>query len=191
MSENTKHDYAAEEREQDGHDETEPALKDTGAEEPLYFAGFWMRFWAYLFDLLIVVSLNGIVLGLGYFAADLEAVTIGVFTLAGIFTSAVSFGYFTVMTKLTGQTLGKMLFGLRVIAHEDRELTWTDCLFREVIGRYIHQSLVFTNLLYLIVAFSPDKRGLHDRIGHTCVVLEPRKSKRTVRQSETGAAQAV
>lgn len=140
-----------------------------------YYAGFWMRFWAYLFDLLVAGSLNGIVLGTGYLIADLNELSIGIYTAAGAISAVITFVYFTVMTKIWGQTIGKMVFGIRVIPHEKERLTWMDVIFREVIGRFIHRSIVITNLLYLAVAFTPTKRGIHDRLGDTTVILEPRK----------------
>ncbi|AOM82237.1 RDD family protein [Salisediminibacterium beveridgei] len=140
-----------------------------------YYAGFWMRFWAYLVDLVVASSLSGLILGVMYLAADLDQLTIGIYTAAGALSALISFSYFVILTKLWGQTLGKMALGIRVIPFENQELSWTDVIFREVIGRFIHRSLVITNLLYLIVAFAPTKRGVHDRIGNSLVILEPRK----------------
>ncbi len=40
---------------QQDHDHKE--MKSTGAQIP----GFWMRFWAYLLDLIVIGSINGIV----------------------------------------------------------------------------------------------------------------------------------
>ncbi|MGJ9382378.1 RDD family protein [Salipaludibacillus sp. CF4.18] len=145
-------------------------------------AGFWIRAWAYLFDLLVVVSLNGIVIAPVYLLGDVAEFSIGTFTIVGIVSTLISFGYFTVMTKLLGQTLGKMVFGLKVYSYDHLEMTWLDVIFREVVGRYIHQSLLVTNVLYLIVAFSPEKRGLHDRVGRTFVGLESRKTKSIIQK---------
>ncbi|WP_096189732.1 RDD family protein [Evansella halocellulosilytica] len=140
-------------------------------------AGFWMRFWAYIVDLLIVASINGIVLSPILTFTNLNELNWGtILSFGGIMTAIVSFGYFTIMTKLYRQTVGKMIFGVKVLSQKE-ELTWLDVIFREVIGRYIHQSLFFMNLLYLIVAFHPLKKGLHDYFADTVVILEPRKKK--------------
>ncbi|UCZ52286.1 RDD family protein [Bacillus shivajii] len=137
-------------------------------------AGFWMRLWAYLIDLLVVTSLNGIVLTPALAFTDLSEWGWGIYTLGGLLTAVISFGYFTVMTKVYRQTIGKMIIGVKVLS-EKKELTWRDVIIREVFGRYIHQSIFITNILYLIVAFHPLKKGLHDYFADTFVVLEPRK----------------
>ncbi|WP_324777878.1 RDD family protein [Virgibacillus senegalensis] len=84
--------------------------------------------------------------------------------------SIVFYVYFLLMTKFFGQTLGKMLFGLRVIREDDGSLTWSDLLFREVVGRFIHRVLFLTPLLYVVVAFTNQKQGLHDMFASTRVV---------------------
>src|SRR5690625_5583509 len=75
--------------------------------------------------------------------------------------------YFLFMTKKLGQTAGKMIFGLAVIRADEQPLQWRDLLFREVIGRFIYKAFFFLHFLYLIVAFSNEKQGLHDIFGNT------------------------
>ncbi|MCY9076500.1 RDD family protein, partial [Bacillus inaquosorum] len=50
----------------------------------------------------------------------------------------------------------------------DRKLTWSTVIFREVVGRYIDKIWI----LYIVVAFSPTKQGIHDYIADTTVVHE-------------------
>ncbi|WP_416151499.1 RDD family protein [Salipaludibacillus sp. HK11] len=147
-----------------------------GTEVTILYAGFWMRVWAYLVDLFVVSSLNGILLVPLFLAIDVN-LSIGIFTVGGVISTIVAFTYFTLMTKYFRQTLGKQLLGIKVYSYKNEDLTWMDVVFREIIGRYLHQSIVITNILYLFVAFSPEKRGIHDRIGNTFVGLEPRKGR--------------
>ncbi|MCE7793341.1 RDD family protein [Salipaludibacillus sp. CUR1] len=149
----------------------------TEEEITVQYAGFWMRFWAYIVDLIVVSSINGLVLFPLFLVMNVNELTWGIFTLAGVISVIIAYAYFILMTKKYRQTLGKQLLGIKVFSYEAKELTWLDVIFREVVGRFIHQSLTFTNLLYLIVAFSQEKRGLHDRIGNTFVALEPRKTR--------------
>ncbi|GAE91103.1 hypothetical protein JCM21714_39 [Gracilibacillus boraciitolerans JCM 21714] len=65
-----------------------------------------------------------------------------------------------------------MIFGLRVIREDSQSLSWSDLLFREVIGRFIHRVFFIAVLLYLFVAFTTEKQGIHDMIGNTRVVIE-------------------
>lgn len=140
---------------------------------PKRFAGFWMRFWAYLADLVIVFSVNGlIVLSPLKFVNDGAPIDVGYWTLAGILSTAVLYLYFIVLTKLYGQTIGKMIFGLKVIRKDQEPIKWMDILFRELVGRFLHRVLGITQLLYLVVAFDSKKQGIHDMISDTYVVHE-------------------
>ncbi|MEC5423806.1 RDD family protein [Virgibacillus sp. C22-A2] len=136
---------------------------------PRRYAGFWMRFWAYSADLLIIYSINGILLSPLKFINNAE---IGFWTVTGIVSVLTFYVYFLLMTKFFGQTVGKMIFGLRVIREDAAALKWSDLFFREVIGRILHRVFFFAFLLYVVVAFSPEKKGVHDRIGNTRVVYD-------------------
>ncbi|WP_022793084.1 RDD family protein [Marinococcus halotolerans] len=132
------------------------------------FAGFWMRFWAYLTDLIILFSLNGILLSPFYFTGEGEIW--GFITLYAVFNAVITYGYFALMTKFYGQTLGKMIFGLRVVRVNREKLKWSDIIFREIVLRFAYRSLVITNLAYIVVAFTPQKAGIHDMIADTRVI---------------------
>lgn len=138
------------------------------SEELHIYAGFWMRFWAYLCDLLIVFSLNGILLSPLLFMD--ESTIVGFVTLQGLLSVVFSYLYFLLMTKFFAQTLGKMIFGIKVIRADLTPLKWSDLFFREVVGRFIHRSLVITNVLYLVVGFMDEKQGVHDIFAGTRVV---------------------
>jgi uncharacterized RDD family membrane protein YckC len=155
-------------------DEQTPKLEPIATEKKqMYrYAGFWMRFWAYLLDLLIVVSINGILVSPFLLIAGLSEVKVPFFTLAGILLAVVNGLYFLLLTKRWGQTIGKKVFGLKVISKKTDHLSWLDLIFREVFGRYILQAFTLSYTLYLVVAFQKEKQGLHDMIGDTFVVHE-------------------
>ena len=136
------------------------------------YAGFWMRFWAYVADLVIVFSLNGILLIPFRFMNDGVSMDIGFWTVTGILSSIVFYLYFLIMTKFFNQTLGKMIFGLKVIREDGQALQWGDLLFREVVGRFIHRVFFIAVFLYVVVGFTSEKQGIHDMIGNTRVVFE-------------------
>jgi uncharacterized RDD family membrane protein YckC len=71
------------------------------------------------------------------------------------------------MTKYFNQTIGKMVFGIKVIDLKNDKLTWGTILFREWIGRFISATVVIG---YIIVAFLPKKQGLHDLFTETSVI---------------------
>lgn len=133
-------------------------------------AGFWMRFWAYLSDTIIVFSINGFVLKFIDLMSGSQWM-ISQWSLGGLMSIAVFYIYFVLMTKYFNQTLGKMIFGLKVVSQEDtKHLTWIDILFREVVGRFIYKSFAILSLLYIVVAFNKEKQGIHDIFGETQVI---------------------
>ncbi|PKM57588.1 MAG: hypothetical protein CVU98_05380 [Firmicutes bacterium HGW-Firmicutes-3] len=123
------------------------------------YAGFWMRFFAYLLDLILVGSIQRIMLfflGEGFIKTALSVILF--------------LAYFVLMTKLNqGQTLGKMVFGLRVICFKEEELSWSTVLVRELFGRYL-QKIIWP--MYLLVAFTPYKQHVIDLLADTSVVTE-------------------
>lgn len=133
------------------------------------FAGFWMRFWAYLLDLIVIGSIDRILINPIFRAIGLDLHSGNFFAPVTIATAITFYGYFVLMTKFFGQTLGKMVFGLRVIHLHGEKLTWSTVLFREWIGRFISTFIV---ILYLVVAFLPKKQGIHDLFADTTVVHE-------------------
>lgn len=93
------------------------------------YAGFWIRFFAYGLDLIIIGSLQRMFL---FFLSDggtKTGISLGIYL-----------GYFILMTKFNqGQTLGKMVFGLRVVSFNEDQLSWTSVLIRELFGRYLQK----------------------------------------------------
>ncbi|SDZ28169.1 Uncharacterized membrane protein YckC, RDD family [Evansella caseinilytica] len=146
-------------------------------------AGFWMRFWAYLIDMFAVGSLHSIILGFTSFFVDLGELTIGIYSIAGALTAFLTFSYFILLTKLYGQTLGKMIMGIKVLSEREAGMSWLNVIMRELVGRYLHKAVVMLNALYLVAAFHPQKRGLHDMLGETYVVLVPRENSQKIRLS--------
>lgn len=155
---------------QQHQDQQHEQVLDTSPPQEERYAGFWMRFWAYITDLIIVFSINGILLSTISFVNDGAPITVGYWTLNAILGSLVFFAYFVLMTKKLGQTLGKMIFGLKVIRSDHKPLQWRDLLFREVVMRFIYRAFFILNILYLVVAFNNEKQGLHDIVGNTRVI---------------------
>lgn len=133
----------------------------------LRFAGFWMRFWAYLLDLVVIGSMDRIIINPLFRALDISLFEFNMFAPISIATAITFYLYFVLMTKIFRQTLGKMVFGLKVIDLEGKELTWGTILFREWIGRFISTTIIIG---YVIVAFLPKKQALHDLFVQTSVI---------------------
>ncbi|PLR83793.1 MULTISPECIES: RDD family protein [Bacillus] len=135
----------------------------------LRFAGFWMRFWAYLLDLIVVGSIDRLIMNPIFRVLDIPLHEMGIFAPITIATAITFYAYFVLMTKFFGQTLGKMVFGLKVVDLDGSKLSWGTVLFREWIGRFISSTIIVG---YIIVAFLPKKQGLHDLFSDTTVVHE-------------------
>ncbi|CAG9623347.1 RDD family protein [Sutcliffiella rhizosphaerae] len=158
--------------------ETREILQQEGhhllSTEPSYrYAGFWMRLWAFLFDTLIIWSIGAIIFFPVFRLLGISTSGSFMFSPATIATTIVLYAYFILMTKYFHQTLGKMIFGLKVVDLQNDQLSWKTILFREGVGRYI--ALVYapiTYIVFLVVAFTSKKQGVHDFIADTTVVHE-------------------
>ncbi|MBM7578948.1 RDD family protein [Jeotgalibacillus terrae] len=141
-----------------------------------HYGGFWIRVCAFLFDLLVIGALNGLLIYPVFRLSGLEMGS-GMFSGVNIATAIVFFAYFVLMTKFFSQTLGKMIFGLKVISKDGAKPGWVTVLIRELAGRYIYTAITFFGipflaLLYIVAGFTPKKQGVHDLFADTTVVHE-------------------
>ena len=107
-------------------------------------------------------------------ALFLDAVLIGVVTDAlshrgppGLIALAV---YGAVMWKLRGSTVGGIVFHLRVVRIDGREIDWPTAIVR-ALGCFL--SLAVAGLGFIWIAFDQEKQSWHDKIAGTLVVRVP------------------
>jgi uncharacterized RDD family membrane protein YckC len=112
-------------------------------------AGFWIRIGALLLDALLVGFLMG-VLHHGY---RLELLVLA--------------AYGAVMWKLRGSTIGGIVFDLRVVRLDGREVDWETAIVR-ALGCFL--SLAVAGLGFFWIAFDEQKQAWHDKIAATVVV---------------------
>ena len=137
---------------------------------PKYFyAGFWVRFAAFLIDLVCIGSITRLTLGVASNLGWIEYAD-SYLSFYGGFALIIYLAYFVLLTKLNhGQTIGKMILGIRVIAFEEKELSWSTVLVREGACRFILKfPLLFIG--YLPVIFSQKKQHIGDYFSNTSVV---------------------
>jgi len=132
-------------------------------------AGFWIRFWAFLLDGFIITAVIGILVNPIFYIMDWSLSETMWYAPISIISAIFYYSYFVLMTKFFGQTLGKMIFGLRVISLKHEKLTWSDVLFRDWIGRIINNIFM---PLYILIVILPNNQGLHDYFADTTVVHE-------------------
>lgn len=132
-------------------------------------AGFWVRFFAFIIDWLVVGAIVGILINPIFYVAGWDMDESNWYAPMSIISAVIYYGYYILTTKLWSQTLGKMIFGLKVVPLEGDKLTWGTVIFRELIGRFISNTVP---PVYIMVAFMPKKQSLHDVLNDTIVVHE-------------------
>jgi uncharacterized RDD family membrane protein YckC len=85
----------------------------------------------------------------------------------GAFLLLLNGGYLVAFTAAGGQTIGKMMTGVRVMGDDGQRVDVAGAVLR---GAGCLLSIVTLGLGYLPVFFSADARALHDRIAGTRVV---------------------
>lgn len=137
------------------------------------YAGFYVRFAAYMTDCIIAAALSFLIkLPLWTAAmAGLDFLNKGIlfrFTIQDIIQYLVFASYFVLLTYFGHATPGKKLFRLEVIT-EDGTWTFVNILYRETIGRFLSGLL---NIGYIAVAVTAKKQGFHDMFCDTFVIYK-------------------
>src|ERR1700736_325833 len=111
-------------------------------------AGFWIRMGALLVDALLV----------GFLMGALHVYHLELLVLAA---------YGAVMWKMRGSTIGGIVFDLRVVRLDGREIEWEAASVR---ARGFFLSLAVAGLGFFWIAFDDQKQAWHDKIAGTVVV---------------------
>jgi len=136
-------------------------------------AGFWIRSAAFIIDQ-VFLSLIGVVIGLaasGWSPREALLPTLDPYSpwywsqlLLG---TAIEASYYTLTLGTWGKTLGKALLGLKVVRANGARLSYLRS-FARYWAYYL--SWLLLGLGFLVIAFSPQKRGLHDLACDTKVI---------------------
>ena len=156
-------------------------------EEQPQYAGFWLRLYALVTDVLIV-GVTGIILHAifqdelpnqislnGQHAANLfckrfdgtvKCTSRHVLPLILII---VGFLYCTILNYKYGQTLGKRMVGIKIATkNQYKNLSYKQCVYRFL------YSIIFIHFGYFFQPFNKDKQALHDRsVGSVVIVSDP------------------
>ena len=135
-----------------------------------HYAGFWIRVLARIIDTILMwVVLFVLTLGFGGLFGVLRSATSGVFSMVFLLNGLSVAAYEILMLARYGATLGKLALGIRVITARGDPLT-----LGLSAGRYLAQLVSSATLTigYIMAAFDPEKRSLHDRICNTRVVFK-------------------
>lgn len=125
-----------------------------------YIASAHRRVVAFIIDSLVVSGLVTLFFSMWRFTDIIDfAISTAIYCL-----------YFAGMTFIfKGQTLGKMIMGLRTVRLDGYHLKLGDIFFREIIARIIQRPFPF---LYIISFFTSEKKQIGDWVANTCVVTD-------------------
>jgi uncharacterized RDD family membrane protein YckC len=153
---------------------------------PPAYAGFWLRFLAYIIDNIVLGVIFGVVallaiaaIGVDYFRAMIQGLQDGngefpvalvsAILIAALLSAVVSWIYHAWMESSQYQgTLGKMALGLIVTDLNDQPVT-----FGRATGRFfakIITGLIPLGIGYIMAGFTEKKQALHDMIASTLVL---------------------
>lgn len=122
--------------------------------------GFWIRFWAWIIDLVFVIV---VVVAAKWFLVDLNIYVPVELTVL------MALPVYAVLLQIRGgRTLGKWLCGLAVIRNNGGSAGMGRLLFRESAGKLL--SLMPAAMGFIGCVFSRRRRALHDYVAGTVVV---------------------
>src|SRR5690606_22275892 len=108
--------------------------------EPVRYAGFVVRGLAFLLDISFLWSLKVILIDTVLDPSGLTAQMSLVLMISL---------YFFLLTSLFGQTIGKMIMGIKVVHPLTDKPAWEDVLLREVIGKVSSVLILFVGLFMI------------------------------------------
>ena len=152
------------------------AAKPTAAEW-IPWGGFWVRFMAMVTDSVILMLLMAIFVVLGFLSLSMGVtgdreipilrqvlIVLPIILPLGL---ALMLSYFTFFHGTWGQTIGKMIFGLRVVRTNGYPLTFSRAFARAL--AYFLSAIPFF-LGFFWVALDSEKRSWHDVFTDTMVI---------------------
>lgn len=133
----------------------------------LEYAGFWIRLAALVID-------SAFLFLLFYFlystVSDCFNRTFISKLTFGLIFFLLTLAYFVTLWALRGQTIGKMILGLKILKTDYTPLEWNNA-----VKRFFCSLLCILTLFigFIVIAFDEKKQGLHDKLADTYVVKIP------------------
>ena len=152
--------------------------KPSDSAPAIHYGGFFRRLGAFVIDFLMILLLSalmGVMAYIGYkvgLAAhgrfvswDNVAPLMILLTVAWIILAAI---YFVVFHGMNGKTIGKWLFGLRVVGLAQQPISYRRALLRWV--GMVGLGCASIGLSFLWIIWSGEKRAWHDLLARTWVI---------------------
>ena len=165
-----------------------PEKLSSGYENQIQYAGFWVRFVAWIIDNIFLYIVNSVIIGIvivSVYGTDSSSKWLsslrssgtinnsqvwsflGVIFLAYLVGMVVTIIYYTISIGKWGRTLGKAALKIKVVKPDGSRVSYWRALGRNL--AYYLNAFTF-GLSFLIIAFTKKKRGLHDYIADTIVI---------------------
>ncbi len=144
---------------------------------PVKYAGFWIRFVAYIIDGIVIGIVQSFVT-YSFFASIMFNPTIGdegqpvlpaSFFPYMLVLVVINWLYFSLMESSSKQgTIGKIALNMKVTSLEGNRIT-----FLNATGRYFAKivSTIILLIGFIMAGFDPKKQALHDKMAGTYVVM--------------------
>lgn len=153
---------------------------DSNTNQPIQYAGFWIRWVAYFVDILTGILPIFIVTVIIHFAFG---------NLSGLKEISESFWfdvnsllmacfYFVATTYKWGATFGKKIFGLEVRSDKTERLGFWQVVIREIPGKIV--SFIIFYIGFFMAGFTEKKQTLYDKMAGTVVVYKNPEKKPSV-----------
>jgi uncharacterized RDD family membrane protein YckC len=153
---------------------------DSAPPVQLRYGGFWSRLGAFIIDLAMIFLLCAIMAAMAYvaykvgLAAHNRRVSLGnasplvvLLTMAGLFLTT---AYFVLFHGMDGQTIGKVVFHLRVVGADRQRISYRRALLRWLGTVGFGVASIGLSLLWIL--WSREKRGWHDFLARTWVIRD-------------------
>jgi len=167
------------------------------------YAGFWVRFLAFLIDTLILIGIvllyNGIwglASGAGFWGGEVadpllpDAVAgsgSSLWAVSGTILFLIVVAYFICFWRWRGQTPGKMIMRVKVVRFDGTTIGWGGAVMR-FLGYIISIMLVLSGFFWIVLDVR--NQGFHDKIADTFVITIPRKQLATAGASRYDSEKA-
>lgn len=146
-----------------------PEIRQNNA---VHYAGFWIRLVAHLIDFALV---NAVEYALEWLVCTPLGVSAFVQQIVGVFFSVgLAYFYYVELPMRRGTTFGKQLFGIFVVDNESGKLFSRKQATIRLFGYIASYAIVGCG--FLMAAFHPQKKGLHDLFASTLSVRRTRKN---------------
>lgn len=148
-------------------------IKEGVTVSQMNYAGFWIRFGAYIIDGVIMTVVNFIfgmviaLVGLSSLSQDDPSRALITTAISSLINLTIYVLYETYFVGKWGATIGKMACGLKVVTPEGAPVSYLRA-FGRVFAKMISAMIIYIG--YIMAGFDDEKRGLHDRMCSTRVI---------------------